>query len=130
MRSFVEGQFGYYPLVWIFHGREINRKINHVHERSLRVVYRDYNSSFKDLLRKDLLAINTFLAVTFCFLSCRDTYKSPYENSIKLVTNRTIEKDISKKHTIAPFVYFFRGMLWISITKSPFCQAKYCNSPS
>ena len=53
MRSFVEGQFGYYPLVWIFHGREINRKINHVHESSLRVAYRDYNSSFKDLLRKD-----------------------------------------------------------------------------
>ena len=45
--------------VWIlsisleFHGREINGKINHIHERSLRVVYRDRNSSFKDLLTKD-----------------------------------------------------------------------------
>ena len=37
----------------MFHGREINRKINHIHERSLRIVYRDYNSSFKDLLKKD-----------------------------------------------------------------------------
>ena len=38
MKAFVEAQLGYYPLVWIFHGREINRKINHVHERSLRFV--------------------------------------------------------------------------------------------
>ena len=53
LRSFVEAQFGYCPLVWMFHGREINRKINHIHERSLRIVYRDYNSSFKDLLKKD-----------------------------------------------------------------------------
>ena len=37
----------------MFHGREINRKINHIHERSLRIVFRDYNSSFKDLLKKD-----------------------------------------------------------------------------
>ena len=37
----------------MFHGREINREINHIHERSLRIVYRDYNSSFKDLLKKD-----------------------------------------------------------------------------
>ena len=53
LKSFVETQFGYCLLVWMFHGREINRKINHIHERSLRIVYRDYNSSFKDLLQKD-----------------------------------------------------------------------------
>ena len=53
LKSFVEAQFGYCPLVWMFHGREINREINHIHERSLRNVYRDYSSSFKDLLKKD-----------------------------------------------------------------------------
>ena len=53
MKAFVEAQLGYYPLVWIFHGREINRKINHIHERPLRIVYRDYNISFKVLLTKD-----------------------------------------------------------------------------
>ena len=46
-------QFGYCPLVWMFHSREINRKINHIHERSLRIVSRDYNSSFKDLFKKN-----------------------------------------------------------------------------
>ena len=53
LKSFVEVQFGYCPLVWMFYDREVNRKINHIHERSLRIVYRDYNSSFKDLLKKD-----------------------------------------------------------------------------
>ena len=52
LKSFVEAQFGYCPLVWMFHGREINRKINHIHERSLRIVFGDYNFSFKGLLKK------------------------------------------------------------------------------
>ena len=37
----------------MFHDRKINRKANHIHERSLRIIYRDYNSSFKVLLKKD-----------------------------------------------------------------------------
>ena len=37
----------------MFHGREINRKIKNIHESSLRIANRDYNSSFKDLLKKD-----------------------------------------------------------------------------
>ena len=53
MKSFVEDQFGYFPLVWMFHDREINREIIHIHERPLRIVYGDYNSSFKYLPEKD-----------------------------------------------------------------------------
>ena len=37
----------------MFHNRKLNRKINHIHERVLRLVYDDYTSSFKDLLQKD-----------------------------------------------------------------------------
>ena len=31
----------------------MNRKINHIHERALRLVYDDYESSFQELLTKD-----------------------------------------------------------------------------
>ena len=31
----------------------MNRKINHIHERALRLVYDDYVTSFEDLLKKD-----------------------------------------------------------------------------
>ena len=53
MKSFIEGQFGYCLLVWMFHGRVLNRKIDHLHECLLRVVYRDSISSFPELLQKD-----------------------------------------------------------------------------
>ena len=53
MNAFIHSQFGYCPLVWIFHSRELNRRINQIHERALRVVYSDDISSFKSLLDKD-----------------------------------------------------------------------------
>ena len=36
----------------MFDGRGVNNKINHLHERSLRTVYKDNNSSFKELSKK------------------------------------------------------------------------------
>ena len=52
MRSFISSQFGFCPLVWMFHSRRLNNRINSIHERSLRVVY-DEVSSFEELLIKD-----------------------------------------------------------------------------
>ena len=52
-KAFIESQFAYCPLVWFFHDREVNAKIDRLHERSLRLVYEDYNSTFEELLRKD-----------------------------------------------------------------------------
>ena len=37
----------------MFCSREMNRKINHIHERALRLVYDDYVTSFEDLLIRD-----------------------------------------------------------------------------
>ena len=37
----------------MFHSRRVNNKINHLHERSLRIVYKDNYSSYVDLLVKD-----------------------------------------------------------------------------
>ena len=53
MKTFTESQFGYCPLIWMFHGRIENKKINHLHERALHIVYKDYISSFEDLLKRD-----------------------------------------------------------------------------
>ena len=53
MKSFIQSQFGYCPLVWMMHSRSLNRRINNIHKRSLRVVYDDYESSFLALLEKD-----------------------------------------------------------------------------
>ena len=37
----------------MFHSRNLNNKINKIHQRSLRIVYNDDTSSFDELLRKD-----------------------------------------------------------------------------
>ena len=53
LKAFIESQFGYCPLTWMFHSRKANHKINHIHERALRIVYEDHESSFENLLKKD-----------------------------------------------------------------------------
>ena len=53
MKAFIESQFNYCPLIWILRSRTLKNKINHIHERALRTVYSDYNSSFYELLDKD-----------------------------------------------------------------------------
>ena len=42
MKSFIISQFSYCPLVWMCHSRTLNNKINKLHERVLRVVYRHH----------------------------------------------------------------------------------------
>ena len=37
----------------MFHSRDINNKINRIHERALRITYNNKSSSFQDLLDKD-----------------------------------------------------------------------------
>ena len=53
LNTFIESQFSYCPLIWMFHSRKLNHKINHIHERALRLVYNDYTSSFENLLLMD-----------------------------------------------------------------------------
>ena len=53
MKVFIFSQFGYCPLIWMFHSRTLNNKINRLHEQALRLVYQDHNLTFEELLRKD-----------------------------------------------------------------------------
>ena len=43
-------QFSFGPLVWMFHSRTNNNKINRLHKRCLRIVYKNKQSSFNELL--------------------------------------------------------------------------------
>ena len=54
MKSFIESQFKYCPLVWMFYSKKIHNRINKLHERALRVVYKnDDDLTFEELLVKD-----------------------------------------------------------------------------
>ena len=52
-KAFVEFQFKYCPIVWMFHSWRTNNKINRLHERALRIVYDDDVSTFHQLLAMD-----------------------------------------------------------------------------
>ena len=49
-QSFIASNFSYCPLVWHFCGKSNNKKIEKIHERSLRIIYGDYSSSYEDLI--------------------------------------------------------------------------------
>ena len=52
MNAFMMSQFSYCPLIWMCHNRSLNVRINRIHERALRIVYRNYDLPFESLLRK------------------------------------------------------------------------------
>ena len=49
-KALMESQFKYFPIVWMFHSRCANNKINRLHEGALRIVYDDDVSTFDQLL--------------------------------------------------------------------------------
>ena len=42
----------YCPLVWMFHDRSVNKRINKIHERALKIAYKNSCTSFDDLVKK------------------------------------------------------------------------------
>ena len=53
MNAFFNSQFSYCPLTWMFYSRLINNKIKRLHEKYLRIVYSDNQSTLEGLLEKD-----------------------------------------------------------------------------
>ena len=53
MNAFFTSQFSYCPLIWMCHSGSNNRAINMLHERCLRIIYNDKQSSFTELPNKD-----------------------------------------------------------------------------
>ena len=41
VKVFITSQFNYCPLIWMVHSRQLNHRINKIHEKTLRLVYRD-----------------------------------------------------------------------------------------
>ena len=49
-KSFIQSQFNYCPLIWMFCNKTSIQKINKIHERSMRLILNDYSSDFNTLL--------------------------------------------------------------------------------
>ena len=97
MNSFIESQFSYCPLVWMFCSRDLDRKINYIHERALRMVYMDYSSTFAELLKKDCSVTihqrNIQLVAIEMFKVKNDICPSIMKSLFHLNTNQKLRKD-------------------------------------
>ena len=51
--SYFSSQFNDCPLIWMNHNKSINKKINNLHKRALRLIYCDHSSDFQELLQRD-----------------------------------------------------------------------------
>ena len=71
MKTFVEFQFGYCTLIWMFRSREANSKTNHLQERSLKVVYDDYIT----LMRVMMMMMMTMMMIMNCFCGMEERRK-------------------------------------------------------
>ena len=99
VKAFIASEFGYYPLEWMFHSRNLNCQVNKLHERALRIVYQDYASSFTELLEKDnSTTINNkniqLLAAEL--LKVNNVLSPPFMNEI-FVENAQLYYDLRKK---------------------------------
>ena len=53
MKALIIYQFKYCPLIWTFHGRQLNDGINKAHEKALRILFKDNKLTYNDLLELD-----------------------------------------------------------------------------
>ena len=47
--SFVNSQFNYCAIVWVFYSRKSKLRLKNIHKRTLRVDYNEYEKNYKDL---------------------------------------------------------------------------------
>ena len=52
MNAFFSSQFAYCSLIWMFHNRTLNNRIDKLQERAPRLVHNDNASSFYEFLQK------------------------------------------------------------------------------
>ena len=53
MKSSVSSKLSLCPLIWMFHSRLLNYKINYIHEKALKITYQNNTSLLQTLLNKD-----------------------------------------------------------------------------
>ena len=82
MKAFITSQFGYCSVIWMLHRRTLNNGNNNIHERALRLTYKDNQFSFKQLLEKNHSVIvhhkNWQVLVTEIFKDVFELKELPY----------------------------------------------------
>ena len=92
MNAFILSQFSYCPVIWMFHDRNVNNKINKIHERALRIAFKDTSSNFEELLIK---AASVTIHQRNLQLLTTEIYKTKHDLNPKFMGKIFVEKNIS-----------------------------------
>ena len=76
----------------MFHDRNVNNKINKIHERALRIAFRDASSNFEELLIK---AASVTIHQRNLQLLTTEIYKTKHDLNPKFMGEIFVEKNIS-----------------------------------
>ena len=83
MNAFIKSQFNYCPLVWMFHDRGSNSKINRIQERALKLVCRDSGRELEVEREKNLSKHQRNLQLLMI-----EIYKAKHNISPEFVTTK------------------------------------------
>ena len=92
MNAFVLSQFSYCPVIWIFHDRNVDNKINKIRERALRIAFKDASSNFEELLIK---AASVTIHQRNLQLLTTEIYKTKHDLNPKFMGEIFVEKNNS-----------------------------------
>ena len=90
-QSFVASNFNYCPLVWHFCGKTNSQKVEKIQERALKIIYRDYESSYDELLNK--AKVPTLLIARLRLLLC-EVFKSLRGLNPKYISEMFVVKEL------------------------------------
>ena len=104
MNTLVMFQYSYCTLIWMFRDRSVHKKINKIHERALRIVYKDSCPSFEDLLKK---AEPVSIHEKNLKLLATEIFKTQSNLNPSLMTQIFVQKDVpyhlrSCRNIVAP----------------------------
>jgi hypothetical protein len=94
INAFVHSMFSYCPLIWHFCNITCSKKIEKIHERSLRFVLNDYESSYEYLLVSldcDTLMLRRLKFLAIHMFRCYNNYNPSYVN---IYTQRNTPYDL------------------------------------
>ena len=131
MKAFIISQFNYRPLIWMFHNRALNNRINKIHERTLRLVYQNKNLSFSELLELDSAVTiherNLQVLVTEIFkvknnlspeiMKQVSDFQEPYYN-LRSETSQFRRENIKTTHYGIQSVKFLGPKIWAMVPQN------------
>ena len=125
LNLFIAEQFNYCPLIWMCHGRTLNNKTNRIHERTLKIVYNNYKSNFKDLLERDhyftihernlqYLHIEAYQVKNgLCPVIVNDVFKFSKNSACELRSGNNLQRtNIQTLHFSSEFIKTLGAKIW------------------